>query len=74
MSVEPHPPAGGVPLDELQQEGVASLLVGALDEVGGATGPDGTEAEFVRYWAAAYPEGALVLLMVNAHVVCQGTV
>ncbi|WP_229075028.1 hypothetical protein [Actinoplanes sp. DH11] len=60
------PPATTL-LDPLQVEGVASLLDRLLDQLEGAHNEDGDdEVVVVRYWIGAHPEGALVLLVLDA--------
>jgi len=53
-------------LDPLQAEGAASLLSRVLEQVEGAEGHEGGEVLVDRHWVGAYPEGAVVLLVVDA--------
>jgi hypothetical protein len=42
------------------------MLSSVLDQIDGAEDPDGADIEIDRHWVGAYPEGALVLLVVDA--------
>jgi hypothetical protein len=55
-------------LSARQRKGLcaASLLSQALDQVEGAEGPQGGEVLVDRHWVGAYPEGAVVLVVVDA--------
>jgi hypothetical protein len=57
---------GSPHLDPLQAEGAGSVLGRLLDQVEGAEGSDGGEVAVDRYWVGAHPEGAIVLLVLDA--------
>lgn len=67
VSVELTPPLGAPHLDPLQTEGTGSLLDRLLEQLDGADADDGEGQVFVtRYWVGAHPEGAIVLLVLDA--------
>ncbi|AEV84746.1 phage integrase family site specific recombinase [Actinoplanes sp. SE50] len=67
---EPAPEA--THLDPLQTEGVGSLLDRLLEQLDGADADEGEGHVFVtRYWVGAHPEGAIVLLILDADSVFQ---
>jgi hypothetical protein len=66
ISIDLKLPAGSAHLDPLQAEGAGSLLDRVLDQVEGAEGSDGGEVAVDRYWVGAHPEGAIVLLVLDA--------
>jgi hypothetical protein len=66
VSLDLHLPSGAGPLDPLQREGAGALLTGVLDQISGADGEDGADVEVDRHWVGVHPEGALVLLVVDA--------
>ncbi|MEU8664146.1 hypothetical protein, partial [Actinoplanes philippinensis] len=67
MSVELTPPPEVPHLDPLQAEGTGSLLDRLLEQLDGADAEDGEGQVFVtRYWVGAHPEGAIVLLLLDA--------
>jgi hypothetical protein len=53
-------------MDPLQIEGAASLLSRVLDDIDAVDGPEGVEVVLDRYWVGAHPEGASVLLVLEA--------
>ncbi|NMO53447.1 hypothetical protein HH310_19940 [Actinoplanes sp. TBRC 11911] len=58
--------SGGPKMDPLQVEGAASLLSRILDEIDAVDGPEGVDVVLDRYWVGAHPEGASVLLVIEA--------
>jgi hypothetical protein len=66
VSIDLKPPADSPDLDPLQAEGAGSLLDRVLDQVDGAQDADGGDIAVERYWVGAHPEGALVLLVLDA--------
>jgi hypothetical protein len=67
VSVELTPPPEAPHLDPLQTEGTGSLLDRLLEQLDGADAEDGEGQVFVtRYWVGAHPEGAIVLLLLDA--------
>ena len=59
-------PEGSPHLDPLQAKGAGSVLDRLLNHVEGAAGSDGGEVVVDRYWVGAHPEGAVVLLVLDA--------
>ncbi|MFE2864997.1 hypothetical protein [Embleya sp. NPDC059259] len=53
-------------MDALQRTGVASLLADLLARLEGIDGPDGVSIDLDDFRVAAHPEGALVLLIMDA--------
>ncbi|MEV6301320.1 hypothetical protein AB0M02_18060 [Actinoplanes sp. NPDC051861] len=67
VSIELTPPSETPHLDPLQAEGAGSLLDRLLEQLDGADAEDGDSQVFVtRYWVGAHPEGAIVLLVLDA--------
>src|SRR5438105_15868994 len=66
VSVDLRLPPDAPELDPLQREGAAALLAAVLDEADGAGGGDGAEVLVDRHWVGAHPQGALVLLVLDA--------
>jgi hypothetical protein len=67
VSIELTPPSETPHLDPLQAEGAGSLLDRLLEQLDGADAEDGDSQVFVtRHWVGAHPEGAIVLLVLDA--------
>jgi hypothetical protein len=66
VSVDVRPAAGAPVLDALQTEGAASLLGRVLDEIESAQSESDEVVDLDDYWVGAHPEGAVVLLHVDA--------
>lgn len=66
VHVECVPAAGTPPLDALQRAGASDLLGGTLERLAGVDGPDGVVIELEHRWVATHPEGAKLLLAVDA--------
>ncbi|MDR7303041.1 hypothetical protein [Haloactinomyces albus] len=61
-----QPPVQATVLDELQQEGVVSLLDRQLGQVEGVTGPESEEIDVLDYRINASAEGVTVMLALDA--------
>lgn len=61
-----QPPVQTTALDELQQEGVVSLLDRQLGQVEGVTGPSDEDIDVLDYRISAHAEGATVMLALDA--------
>lgn len=66
MSVSLRLPQDAPDLDPLQREGAAALLDNVLDQVSDADDVGGIAVVVDRHWVGVHPQGALVLLVVDA--------
>lgn len=66
VHVDCVPPSGTPPFDALQRAGVASLFGRALDGLEGADDPHGETVELDDRYVASHPDGAKLLLEVDA--------
>jgi hypothetical protein len=68
VHVDVVPPGGHPPLDALQRAGVAHLLAEALERLEGIDGPDEMSIDLDDFRVGSHPEGALLLLVLDAPV------
>lgn len=66
VTAELAPPASVVELDPLQQEGIAAVLDRNLALVEGVSGSEGIDIDVLDYRITVHPEGASVLLALDA--------
>jgi hypothetical protein len=66
VHVDCTPPAVAVPLDPLQRAGAAHVFGNLLENLEGIEGPDGLVVEVTSTWVGAHPEGARLLLALEA--------
>ncbi|GAA2347092.1 hypothetical protein GCM10009854_25110 [Saccharopolyspora halophila] len=66
VTAELAPPAQAVELDPLQQEGIAVVLDRNLALVEGVSGPEASDIDVLDYRITVHPEGASVLLALDA--------
>lgn len=66
VQVDCVPPMGTVPFDPLQRAGVAHVFDGLLARLDAVEAPDGTTVELDDHRVASHPEGAQLLLVVDA--------
>lgn len=66
VTAELEPPIESTGLDALQREGVAVLLDRQLARVEGVTGPDESDIDVLDYRITVHPDGASVVLALDA--------
>ncbi|MGW9211598.1 hypothetical protein ACWGR4_32090 [Embleya sp. NPDC055664] len=66
VHVDVVPPSGHPPLDNLRRAGIASLLAEPLERLEGVDGPDDMRIDLDDFRVGSHPEGALVLMELNA--------
>ncbi|OPC77905.1 hypothetical protein B4N89_37275 [Embleya scabrispora] len=66
VHVDVVPPSGHPPLDNLQRAGIARLLAEPLEHLDGVDGPDDMSIDLDDFRIGSHPEGALVLLELDA--------
>lgn len=66
VTAELAPPDEAVELDPLQQEGIAAVLDRNLAMVEGVSGPEESDIDVLDYRITVHPEGASVLLALDA--------
>ncbi|WP_100445318.1 hypothetical protein [Glycomyces xiaoerkulensis] len=59
-------PEGHPDLNALENAGATALVDQTLDRVGGAETEDGESIDLVRHWVGGHPQGALLLLVIDA--------
>lgn len=66
VHVDCVPPPGTVPLDPLQRAGVAHIFGGLLERLDAVEAPDGSVMEVASSRVGAHPDGAVLLLLLDA--------